>query len=226
MRRNLPFLLFASVILTVLIALGTWQVRRLAEKTAYLTALEARIGATPVAIPAAPDPVHDRFLAVQADGALEGPEIHVLVSTRDFGAGFRIIQAFDTGSRRILLDRGFVRASQKQAPHGAGRVEIVGNLYWPDEIDRFTPETDLDANIWYARDVPAMARALDTEPVMIVAGKKSQTDPSVTPLPVDTSSIPNRHLEYVLTWYGLAATWVVMTVYFLRRRRGQDEGKS
>ena len=48
-------------------------------------------------------------------------------------------------------------------------------------------------------------------------------DPGVTPLPVDTSGIPNDHLEYAVTWFGLAAVWVVMTGYWvLRLLKGRD----
>ena len=109
--------------------------------------------------------------------------------------------------------------------HAPATVAVTGNLYWPDEVDSFTPENDLQANIWFARDVPALADALGTEPVMIIARTSSVSDPTVTPLPVDTSAIPNRHLEYLLTWYGLAITWVLMTLYFLRRRARQNKGQ-
>ena len=225
MRRNLPFLVFSLVVLAVLVSLGNWQVRRLGEKQAHLTEIEAVIGAAPVAIPATPDMDIHRFLAVHANGAPIGPEIHVLVSTRDFGAGYRIIQAFETAGRRVLIDRGFIRTTDKDEPRPPAPQSVTGNLYWPDEVDSFTPDTDLGANIWYARDVPALAAALDTEPVMIILRQTSETDPSVTPLPVDTSAIPNRHLEYLLTWYGLAITWVLMTLYFLRRRARPNKGQ-
>jgi surfeit locus 1 family protein len=226
LRRNLPFLIFAAVVLAILVSLGTWQMRRLHEKETYLAAVTARIGGAPQAIPADPDPIRDRFLAVEATGQLIGPEIHVLISTRDFGAGYRVIQAFETAGRKVLVDRGIIRTTEKNSARETAELRLTGNLYWPDEIDSYTPANDLAANIWYARDVAAMARALDTETTMIILRETSEADPSVTPLPVDTSSIPNRHLEYVLTWYGLAVTWVVMTLYFLRRRRGQDKGTS
>jgi surfeit locus 1 family protein len=64
---------------------------------------------------------------------------------------------------------------------------------------------------------------LKTEPVLIVVHEAtsdvSENGPSVTPLPVDTSGIPNDHLGYVVTWYGLAIVWVAMTLYYLRRMR-------
>ncbi len=219
MRRNLPFLIFSAAVLVLFISLGNWQVRRLAEKEAYLAEIDSRIGAAPVAIPATPDPQADRFLAVTAAGRLTGPEIHVLVSTRDFGAGYRVIRAFETDGRRVLVDLGFIRLTAKDAPRPPRDVTLTGNLYWPDEIDSYTPENDRDANIWYARDVPSLATALGTEETLIVARAIDPPNPAITPLPTDTSGIPNRHLEYLLTWYGLAATWVVMTLYFLSRRR-------
>ncbi|MDQ2093752.1 SURF1 family protein [Rhodalgimonas zhirmunskyi] len=222
LRANLPFLILSAGVLAVLLSLGNWQVRRLAEKEAYLAQIEAMIGSAPVAIPDAPDPESDRFRAVEARGRLSGPEVHVLVSTRDFGAGYRVIQGFETGGHKILLDRGFIRLTDKDRLREPGEIDVTGNLYWPDEIDDFTPENDLKANIWYARDVGPLAAHLGTEPVMLIARETVPNDPSIAPLPVDTASIPNRHMEYLLTWYGLAATWVLMTLYFLMRRRAKD----
>jgi len=104
-------------------------------------------------------------------------------------------------------------------------VTITGNPHWPDEIDGFTPAPDLAANIWCARDVPALAEALGTEPVLIVARQMSQDRAPVTPLPVDTAGIPNDHLEYAVTWFSLAAIWVAMTAYFgLRTHRSRPAG--
>ncbi|WP_457773653.1 SURF1 family protein [Phycobium rhodophyticola] len=116
MRRNLPFLIFAAAILVALVSLGNWQLRRMGEKADYLAAIEARLSATPVPVPATPAPETDRFLAVSATGQLTGPETHILVSTRDFGAGFRIIQAFETDGRKILVDRGFIPTNRKSTP--------------------------------------------------------------------------------------------------------------
>jgi len=38
-------------------------------------------------------------------------------------------------------------------------------------------------------------------------------------LPVDTARIPNDHLQYAITWFSLAAIWLGMSLFFLRRRR-------
>ena len=219
-RRLILPLVFGLVGTAILVSLGNWQVRRLAEKEAYLAAIDARIADAPVALPATPDPEGDRFLPVSVSGTMTDAELHVLVSTKQLGAGYRIIAAFETeNGRRIMVDRGFVPISAKETPRRTGAMTVTGNLHWPAEIDGFTPETDRAANIWFAREVPDMGAALGTEPILVIARESLPNDPAVTPLPVDTSGIPNDHLEYIVTWYGLAIVWVLMTLYYLLRMR-------
>lgn len=142
----------------------------------------------------------------------------MLVSQKDEGAGYRLISAMDTGARRVLVDRGFIPTAADMPALPAGPVTITGNLQWPQETDSFTPAPDRDGNIWFARDVPVMAETLETEPVLIVARALSEGAGAVTPLPVDTARIPNDHLQYAITWFSLAAIWLAMSFYFLRRR--------
>ena len=98
-------------------------------------------------------------------------------------------------------------------------MTVTGNLQWPRETDSYTPAPDIRGNTWFARDVPAMAAELGTQPILIVA--RSQTDPAVTPMPVDTVGIPNDHLNYAITWFSLALIWAAMTAYFLWRTRAK-----
>ncbi|EEX08153.1 surf1 family protein [Ruegeria lacuscaerulensis ITI-1157] len=215
MRRILFLLIFGLAGLAVLVSLGTWQVQRLAWKEGILADIEARIAADPVPLPEAVDPEADRYLPVEVSGEMLPGEIHVLVSVKQVGPGYRIIAPFRTGDRTILVDRGFVPTTVKQAERQIGPMQVVGNLHWPDEIDGYTPDPDPAGNIWFARDVPALADALGAEPILLVA--RSQTDPAITPLPVDTAGIPNDHLQYAVTWFGLALVWAAMTGYFLWR---------
>ena len=60
-----------------------------------------------------------------------------------------------------------------------------------------------------------MAEALGTMPVLVVLS--SQTDQALTPLPVDTSGIPNDHREYAITWFLLAVVWAAMSLYLIWR---------
>ena len=210
----------------VLAALGVWQLQRLEWKEGVLADIEARIAAPPVELPDVPELERDRYLPVRATGTTGGAELHVLVSLRDAGAGFRIVTAFDTeGGRRILLDRGFVPTEAKDAARPPRRLAVTGNLHWPDERDRFTPENDPEGNFWFAREVPVMAEALDTKPVLLVVRATEPRQQGIRPLPVSTEGIPNSHLGYAVQWFGMAAVWLGMTALLIRRisRRGREE---
>ena len=223
MRLLLP-LIFGLLGTVVLVGLGIWQIQRLEWKEAILADIDARITAAPVALPVQPDPQADRYLPVSVTGQLQDPTIRVLVSQKQVGAGYRIIRPMDVEGRRIMVDLGFLPIQSPTPAHTADPVTVQGNLHWPDEVDSYTPAPDLGADIWFARDLPRMADHLGTEPVLVVARVTSLPDSALSPLPVDTSGIPNDHLGYAVTWFGLAIVWVVMTGFFLWRIRKPAKG--
>lgn len=212
-RMILP-VLFGLIGAAILIGLGTWQVQRLAWKQGVLAEIDARIAADPVPLPSPGG--ETRYMPVRAEGQLTGESLRVLVSRKQVGAGYRRIAVLDVSGRRVLVDLGFV-------PEGApvdlpqGRVTVIGNLHQPQEVDSYTPAPDLAQGLWFARDVPAMARALNTEPTLIIA--RAPVVDGIEPLPVDSSAIPNDHLGYAITWFSLAVVWLGMTVLYLWRIR-------
>jgi surfeit locus 1 family protein len=221
-RRMILPLLFGLIGAAILIALGVWQVQRLAWKEGILAQIGARLNDAPVALPERPDPVADKYLPVTVKGQFTGEGIDVLASRKEIGAGFRIVAAFRTDAgRRILVDRGFVTEDQRAAARTTTAATVVGTLHWPEETDSYTPAPDVAGNMWFARDVPAMAAALGTEPVLVVA--RSATGDGIDPMPVDTSGIPNDHLQYAITWFSLAAVWLGMTLLLLWRIRRRTD---
>lgn len=215
LRRLILPLLFGLAGTGVLIALGVWQMQRLEWKEAILADIDQRITGTPVAIPVDPDPEADRFLPVTASGRIAGQEVLIQSSLKSVGAGFRVVVPFETDGRRILLDRGFIRLSDRDRAREEVALNVVGNLHWPDEVDSFTPEPDAGGIIWFARDVPALADYLGTEPLLVVARSTDESPIVVTPLPVTSSGIPNDHLQYAVTWFLLALVWAAMTAYLI-----------
>jgi surfeit locus 1 family protein len=218
MARQIIAALLLLAGFAVFVSLGVWQLDRLDWKERIISQIAAQIAAAPVPLPQSPDPQADKYRPVTVSGRFDAGELLVLVSSRDWGPGFRVIAPFVTlDGRRIMVDRGFVPTQARTAERSVGTAEITGNLHWPDERTGSTPDDDLAGNWWYARDVGKMADALATEPVLVVAA--NQTDPAIAPLPVRTDGIRNRHLEYAMTWFLFAATWVVMTGFALWRIR-------
>lgn len=223
-RDVMTRILFALIIgvagTALLVWLGTWQLQRLAWKEDILAAIDARIAADPIPLPEVPDIAADTYAPVALSGQIGSTELFVLVSQKHKGAGYRVIAPFLTNTgRHILIDRGFIPVAARDAARRTGPTEITGNIHWPDDRTSATPENDRQANIWYARDVGDMAKALKTEPLLVILRSETPPAPGIAPLPVDSSAIPNDHLQYAVTWFSLAAIWLGMTGYYIFRAR-------
>lgn len=216
MRRLIAPLAFGLGGTAILIALGLWQLERLEWKLEIIGRIESRLAAAPVPVPADPSEAAHEYLRVREAGALEPGEIHVYTSVRPGEVGYRVIAPMRLADgRRILIDRGFVPIEEKDAARPPGPITVEGALLWPDASDLFSTEPNRAANIWINRDLAAMAEALGTLPVLIVlSGSDAVTAPMALPV---SPSIRNAHLEYALTWFGVAAVWAGMTGYLLWR---------
>lgn len=218
MGRFVFLMTFGAIGAGILISLGIWQVQRLAWKEELLARIEAQITAPPSTLADAVDPSFQRYAPVEVSGIFGEGHIRMLASRRTTGAVHRIIRPFEVdGVGPVLIDTGWQLDDDMVGAAPQSRMTLVGNLDNPNEADSFTPAPDLDANLWFARDVPAMAQHLGTQPVLVVLREAPETDLGVTPWPVDTAGIPNDHLQYAITWFSLAAIWVLMTAYFVLR---------
>ena len=213
----------------VLVSLGLWQVDRMGQKGEIIAGIEARIHHAPTPIPPAPTPEADRYRPVTVIGRFDGTEVHVLSSIEGTGPGVRVIAAFETDDRRrILVDRGFLpqAAARDRSPAPGPEIAVRGNLDWPRDSDRFTPDPDLDRNLWFAREVAPIAAHLDTEPVMVVLRQTTENRPAITPVPLDSADVRDDHLGYAITWFSLAVVWAGMTAALLwRMRREHDQDR-
>ena len=203
----------------LLVGLGVWQLQRLQWKLGLLTRIEALQHA-----PAEPLSVVLRrlgegrdtdYVRVQADCPdIESGAPLRLHGVRDGAVGYRLITVCKVEAepyRSVLVDRGFVAKDDfdrvKPNPEPLHR-QIVGVLRRGDLANAFTPPNQPTDNLWYSRDPAAMAAALHAPApaptfLMLEAPPPRAFGPTPAALPPD---IPNRHLEYALTWFGLALT--------------------
>jgi surfeit locus 1 family protein len=221
MRRMIGPSLVGVFGVVILITLGLWQMQRMGWKEAKLAAISAMLVDAPADLPMQATSEADRYRGVMMEGAYTGELALKLDSLQGQGPGKRVIAVFATqDGRRVLVDRGIWLDGTAATPTLAHPAQVLGNLDWPQEADSYTPPPDPKTGLWFARDVPAMAKALGTEPTLIVA--RAPTGDGITPVPLDTSSIPNNHWQYAVTWFSLAAVWFVMTGFLLWRIRQQS----
>jgi surfeit locus 1 family protein len=234
-RFPLGLTIATAICLAILIGLGVWQVQRLAWKEDLL----ARIAALQAAPAGDLKPVlahlkngadveFTRVRLTGCKGIAAAPYLE-LYGVRNGQAGSRLISACrldDAPYGAVLVDRGFVAdtisARPPVDPASTALLDVVGVLRKPDPASFVSPPNDPAANRWYTRDVAAMAKALkvaDPAPVFLMA--ETRTNPewaALDPAPLP-AEIPNRHLEYALTWFGLAGALAAVYAAVLIRRR-------
>ncbi|WP_172328088.1 SURF1 family protein [Mangrovicoccus sp. HB161399] len=221
MSRYIAPLLIGVLGTAILVGLGVWQVHRLQWKEALLAEIAARMELDPVALPEHPDPASDRFRPVALHGRV-GSELALVFIPQAGGGGvrMRLIRPLELeNGRRVLLEIGNAAPEVLDQLETLPRFSGTGILYWPQEVDLFTPGHDAGTNVWYARDLPAMAEELGTEPLLVIASARDLGNPLILSSEPDPSRIANNHLQYAVTWFGLAIVWAGMTVLWLARIR-------
>jgi surfeit locus 1 family protein len=231
--------LFTLLGVALLCALGVWQLERKAWKEGLIAAISARVGAPPVAFP--PENAwsglsrdRDEYRHVRLTGRfLNDKEAHLqanLVSTgMDDGAlGYDILTPLEIpGGALVLVNRGFVPLDKKNAAtrresQAEGVTSVTGLIRFPQSRAWFAPPDDPEKNIWFSRDQALIAKAYGLErmaPVIVDADQAA--DKNVVPRGGQTRiAFPNDHLQYALTWFGLAFVLIcVFAAYAGRRKR-------
>jgi len=230
--------LFAVAALVTFVGLGTWQIQRKAWKEALIDTLEQRLSAAPLELPprerwARLEPASDEFRRVKLSAAFE-PDTEALVYASGSamrsdvsGPGYWVFTParLATGGL-VVVNRGFVpEGRQGRATRAAGEIagpiDLIGVMRWPETRGFFVPNDDPGRNLWFVRDPAAIAAAKgwgEVAPFFIELESPQPPGglPRVGALKVN---LHNEHLQYAITWYGLAVVTVVMFVFWLRARR-------
>jgi surfeit locus 1 family protein len=222
-------LLPALAAFAVLIALGTWQMKRKAWKEALIASLTERLALPPQALPSAKDwakldRASDEYRQVKFTARFDhAREALVFAAASAFrpdvnSPGYWVFTpARLADGSMVVVNRGFVpdaRRDPQSRPQGqiAEAVEITGALRWPDEPHWFTPADDPAHNVWFTRDPAGIARAKGLDAKIVApffVEQEAPTPPGGLPQPGKlVVALPDNHLQYALTWYGLAAVLV------------------
>ncbi len=206
----------------VLVGLGTWQVKRLFWKEALLAEI-SRAQSAP-AVPLGPHPA--AFAKVGATGryrqdltALYGSDVEDTPAGPVLGA-YLIVPLERPGADPVLVDRGFV-PTEGPAPIDWPRppVTVEGYARAPDRPGLFTPPDDPARRRFFTLDPSKIGAALGLKrvaPFTLVA--LGPDVPGRYPAPAQHfPQPPNNHLQYALTWYGLAGALAVMFVVWSRK---------
>jgi surfeit locus 1 family protein len=226
--------------IAVATGLGLWQLERLQWKRELLARIEARIGAPPGAIPAEAewprwDAGEEEYRRVRLTGTFEHARAAPVHGnsprdsrTGDVWQGYFILTPLrlDNGAF-VIVNRGFVPTEiirgggYAVAAQGPAEVTLTGLLRASQQRGWFVPEDDPRRDEWFTRDAAAIAKARG-----LVRVAPFIVDADATPNPggwprggLTVVRFPNNHLEYALTWFGLAAALAGVFALSAWRRR-------
>lgn len=228
--RPLPVLsVFTIGALVILIGLGLWQLERREEKHALIAEMAHRMIAPAESIEALLiNEAEAPFRHATAHGTFEhAQESYVFAPrTTETGThlGYKVITPLRlTAGALVMVDRGWVPEEQR-SPRARLKgqtdreVTIRGLLKPPRAPGMFTPDPNTVEHIWYVHDITAMTAAYGVKPATMLYLEASMSEPG-GPIPLsETPEIPDNHLAYAITWFGLAIVLVVIYFVFHRAR--------
>jgi len=248
-RRGVAgFAIVTLVMVAVCISLGIWQLQRRLEKHALIAALDERLAAAPVALPAPPQwsaltPAKDEFRRVSFTATYaKFPDAMIYSSgsaVREDISGpgtWALLAALLPSGETVAVNTGFVQNTMQdrtQQDRAVGRlvtgqpVKLTGYLRFPEAAGTLTPSENIGKRLWFTRDHLAIARALGW----------GEGGKSIAPFyvdlesPVPESGIPkpgpltvhlkDDHMQYAITWFGLAfAVMIAFGIWWRAQRRG------
>ena len=228
--------IFAIAGIAVLIGLGIWQFDRKVWKENLIDTVTARLSQAPQALPARADwpklvggDSEYRRVAFPAE-FLPGEEALVYTAGSNFrpdvqGPGYWVFApARLAGGSLVMVDRGFIPYDRKdkatRSPLPQGIVDIVGVMRWPETRGLFTPADEPNNNLWYLRDPAAIAAAHKwSVAAPFYIEQESPAPPDGLPKPGKlVAALPDNHLQYALTWFGLALGLAGVYVAWMARR--------
>jgi surfeit locus 1 family protein len=228
---------FAVAGIAILIGLGVWQLDRKVWKENLIAQLTERLDAAPSALPARSDwdrltQDKDEFRRVTFPAQFIGGEEALVYAAGSAlrsdikGPGYFVLApARLPGGSIVIVNRGFVPVERKDpATRTAGLpqdvIDVVGVMRWPEARGTFTPADEPQNNVWYLRDQKAIAQAKkwDTSAPFYI-DQESPVPPGSLPLPAKLEvHLPDNHLQYAITWFGLALALAGVYVVWLAGR--------
>lgn len=224
-KRSPVLALIALLLIAGLVALGVWQIERLAWKRDLIARIDARVHAPPALFPtgwSSADRARDEYRRITLSGHFLNDHATLVQAATVRGSGFWVMTPLATDNGTVLINRGFIptRAAAYAKPEGL--VRITGLLRISEPGGGFLRSNDAATNRWYSRDVTAIAHAraltLPVAPWFVDAAQSGNPDA----LPVGGLTVirfPNNHLVYAITWFTLAAMVAGAYIFVMRGHR-------
>ncbi|MCZ2157884.1 SURF1 family protein [Bartonella sp. 220] len=225
-------------------ALGVWQIQRLNWKTNLITSANQRVHLPPIKAP----PQNqwrdvtfekDEYRPVVITGKFLTDKNIFVTAVAQNTTGYWVLTPLQTADNTLtFVNRGFIpmdarqnfqnaeqshtdASPQQYSAKNTEQTTVIGLLRMSEKNGFFPRKNNPDTNLWYTRDLPAMAQKLglsSVAPYFIDAGKKTAPQKSLPIAGLTVVHFRNNHLVYALTWFTLAAGVLGGFLFLLRQK--------
>ncbi len=205
------FILFIFAVLL----LGTWQVFRLNLKNNLISTLENNLKKNSIIFNEDIDKEYTKVLLKKKD--LKSKIFLYHLNKGEIG--FKVIVPYQVNSSLVVLvDKGWIRKD---------KIDLIKNTLLNEDViegytkkirekNLFTPNNNIKEDFLYSVETDSLKKSLNKNiyPLLIIQTSKTNKDI----VPNDYAiRLPNNHLQYAITWYGLALVTIIFFLYYRKK---------
>ena len=205
---------FIFFIFTVL-SLGTWQVYRLYLKNNLISDLQNNLKTSSINFNVDIDKEYTKILFKKKDLNTKIFLYHLNKGE----IGFKVIVPYEINSSLlVLVDKGWIRKD---------KISLIKNTLFNDDIiegytkkirekNLFTPNNNIKEDFLYSVEIDNLNKSLNKNIYPLLIIQTSKTNKDIIPNDYEVR-LPNNHLQYAITWYGLALFTIIFFLYYRKK---------
>ena len=205
------FILFIFAVLL----LGTWQVFRLNLKNNLISTLENNLKKNSISFNEDLDKEYTKVLLKKKD--LKSKIFLYHLNKGEIG--FKVIVPYQVNSSLVVLvDKGWIRKD---------KIDLIKNTLLNEDViegytkkirekNLFTPNNNIKEDFLYSVETDSLKKSLNKNIYPLLIIQTSKTNKDIVPNDY-VIRLPNNHLQYAITWYGLALVTIIFFLYYRKK---------
>jgi surfeit locus 1 family protein len=205
------FILFICAVLS----LGTWQVFRLNLKNNLISNLQNNLKSNSINFNVDIDKEYTKVLFNKKN--LKSKIFLYHLNKGEIG--FKVIIPYEVNSSLVVLvDKGWIRKD---------KINLIKNTLFNDDIiegytkkirekNLFTPNNNIKEDFLYSVETDSLKKSLNKNIYPLLIIQTSKTNKDIIPNDYEVR-LSNNHLQYAITWYGLALVTIIFFLYYRKK---------
>ena len=195
--------------------MGTWQVYRLYLKNNLISDLEKNLKTSSINFNVDIDKEYTKILFKKKDLNTKIFLYHLNKGE----IGFKVIVPYEINSSLlVLVDKGWIRKD---------KINLIKNTLFNDDIiegytrkirekNLFTPNNNIKEDFLYSVEIDNLKKSLNKNIYPLLIIQTSKTNKDIIPNGYEVR-LSNNHLQYAITWYGLALFTIIFFLYYRKK---------